>query len=138
MGKAEELQELKQLPKPTMPTLLSTASSRPDAWSVQAPTKATRSMEMARLKFEDGAAILQLIAKSDLGDVFTPWTPNVHRGDGSEARVTMTVNIPDHLREDIEAERRSSGTSCGLTCRTSMVDGTPHRSPRTTARRLFG
>ena len=31
IGKAEEFQELKQLPKPTMPTLLSTASSRLDA-----------------------------------------------------------------------------------------------------------
>ena len=101
--KTEELQELSQLTSQLMPTLLSTASSRPDAWSVQALTKASPSMEMAYLKFEDGAAILQLIAKSDLGDVCTPWTPNVYRGDGSEARVTMTVNIPDHLREDIEA-----------------------------------
>ena len=75
--KTEELQELSQLTSPHVPTLLSTASSRPDSWVAQAPTKATPSMEMAYLKFEDGAAILQLIAKSDLGDVCTPWTPNV-------------------------------------------------------------
>ena len=89
--------------EPTMPTLLSDAIRRPEAWSVQGLTKATPSMEMAYIKFEGGPAVVQLVGKSSLGDVITPWAPNVYRGDGSESRVTMTANIPERVREDIEA-----------------------------------
>ena len=86
-----------------MPVLLSTAISRPDAWSVGAPSKATPSMDMAYIKLDGAPVIIQLAEKSSLGEMTCPWAPNVYRGDGTESRVTMTVNITDRVREGIEA-----------------------------------
>ena len=37
-----------------------------------------------------------------MGSVTTPWAPNVYKGTGAETRVTMTLNIPDRVREDME------------------------------------
>ena len=59
-------------------------------------------MDMAYIKFERGPAVVQPVGKSSLGDVTTPWAPSVYRGDGSESRVTITANIPERVREDIQ------------------------------------
>ena len=41
-------------------------------------------------------------SKAELGSVTTPWGPNVYKGTGHESRVTMTVNVPDAIREQME------------------------------------
>ena len=83
-----------------MPVLLSDAIGHPDAWSAQGPSKATPSMDTA---YDGAPVVIQVLGKSSLGDITTPWTPNDYRGDGSESRVTMTANVPGRMREDIEA-----------------------------------
>jgi hypothetical protein len=84
-----------------MPTLLADAASRADLWTISAPTPAN-AMQVAYLKFNGKPGMFQLTSKADLGSVTTPWVPNVYKGTGNESRVTMTVNVPDAIREQME------------------------------------
>jgi len=59
-------------------------------------------MHVAYLKYDGKPGVLQLTSKADLGGVTTPWGPNVYKGTGNESRVTMTVNVPDAVREQME------------------------------------
>jgi hypothetical protein len=84
-----------------MPTLLADAASRADLWTISAPT-AANAMQVAYLKFNGKPGMFQLTSKAELGSVTTPWGPNVYKGTGNESRVTMTVNVPDAIREQME------------------------------------
>ena len=84
-----------------MPALLSEASQNPELWSVDAP-KPGVNMQVAQVKYNGAPAVLQLTPKSELGGITTPWTPNAFRGTGSESRVTITMNVPERVREEVE------------------------------------
>ena len=84
-----------------MPTLLADAASKADLWTITAPTPAN-AMQVAYLKFNVKAGVLQLASRAELGSITTPWAPNVYKGTGAETRVTMTVNVPDAIREYME------------------------------------
>ena len=84
-----------------MPTLLADAASRADLWTISAPT-AANAMQVAYLKFNGKPGMFQLTSKAELGSVTTPWGPNVYKGTGNESRVTMIVNVPDAIREQME------------------------------------
>ena len=84
-----------------MPTLLADAASKVDLWTISAPT-AANTMQVAYVKYDGKPGVFQLTSKADLGSVTTPWMPNVFKGTGNEPRVTMTVNVPDAVREQME------------------------------------
>ena len=86
---------------PNMPTLLADAASGADVWTIAAATPAN-AMHAAYLKYDGKAGVFQLTSKADLGSVTTPWVPAVYKGTGNESRVTMTVNVPDAVREQME------------------------------------
>ena len=86
---------------PNMPKLLADAASKADLWTISAPTPAN-AMHVAYLKYVGKPGVFQLTSKADLGSVTTPWEPNVYKGTGNESRVTMTVNVPDAVREQME------------------------------------
>jgi hypothetical protein len=84
-----------------MPTLLTDAAAKLDAWTMT-PVAQLPAMQVAYTRFAGATATLQLHDRANLGIVTTPWAPNVYRGTGTESRVTMTLNIPDSIREAME------------------------------------
>ena len=84
-----------------MPILLAEAASKLDAWSLS-PVTQGMNMQVAYVKFEGKPATVQLTSKAELGSITTPWAPSVYRGTGNESRVTMTVSVPDAIREHME------------------------------------
>jgi hypothetical protein len=84
-----------------MPTLLADAATNVDLWTISAPT-ASNAIQVAYLKYNGKPGQLQLTSKAELGSVTTPWAPSVYKGTGNESRVTMTVNVPDAVREQME------------------------------------
>ena len=87
--------------EPNMPTLLADAASKVGLWTASAPT-AANAIQVACLKYDGKPGLLQLTSKAELGSVTTPWAPSVYKGTGNESRVTMTVNVPDAVREQME------------------------------------
>ena len=84
-----------------MPTLLADAAAELDAWTLT-PLAQLPTMQVAYTRFAGTTPSIQLHDRANLGIVTTPWPPNVYRGTGNEDRVTMTVSIPDNLREHME------------------------------------
>jgi hypothetical protein len=84
-----------------MPTLLSEAAAKLDAWSLTSLAQLP-AMQIAYTRFAGSTPTIQLHDRANLGTVTTPWAPNVYKGTGAETRVTMTLNIPDRVREDME------------------------------------
>ena len=84
-----------------MPTLLADAAANLDAWTMT-PITQVATMQLAYARYLGATPVLQLHCREDMGCITTPWAPNVFRGSGSEARVTMTMNIPESVREAFE------------------------------------
>ena len=84
-----------------MPTLLADAASKVDLWTISVPTAAS-AMQVAYVKCDGKPGVFQLTSKAELGSVTTPWAPNIYKGTGNESRVTMTANVPDAVREQME------------------------------------
>ena len=84
-----------------MPSLLSEAAAKLDAWTLT-PLAQLSTMQVAYARYGGTTPTIQLHDRANLGIATTPWAPNVYRGTGGEHRVTMTLNVPDSIREDIE------------------------------------
>jgi hypothetical protein len=84
-----------------MPTLLADAAANLDAWTLT-PIAQTPTMQIAYARYSGAAPVIQLHDKESLGSITTPWMPNTYRGTGTETRVTMTMNVPECVREAVE------------------------------------
>ena len=71
------------------------------AWAV-APPRQGKVAQTAAVTYNGGVATLQLVPKSQMGSITTPWAPNVYRGTGGEERQTITLDIPQEIYEQFQ------------------------------------
>jgi hypothetical protein len=84
-----------------MPTLLADVAANLDALTVTAASQLP-TMQIANIRYSGSTLVIQPQPQESLGSITTPWMPNIFRGTGTEARVNMTMNVPDEVRESFE------------------------------------
>jgi hypothetical protein len=77
------------------------ADADAQAWAIGPPLQG-KVIQTANVTYNGKPATAQLMPRSQMGSVTTPWAPNVYRGTGEEERQTITFEITPELYEQFQ------------------------------------
>ena len=92
---------LRKPTNPHIPAMMMLADADAQAWAIGPPLQG-KVIQTANVTYNGKPATVQLMPRSQMGSVTTPWAPNVYRGTGEEERQTITFEITPELYEQFQ------------------------------------
>ena len=92
---------------PHIPAMMMLADADAQAWAIGPPLQG-KVIQTANVTYNGKPATAQLMPRSQMGSVTTPWAPNVYRGTGEEERQTITFEITHSTSNSSDSKTRAS------------------------------